>query len=941
MERVPLSCFLCASVIAAGTQAQQLVIDTTCWQLGGSGRAVLEDTVRNRIFIGGDFSSVLYPATMPFHAELDAATGMPVRPSLEPDAPVRCSVPDGAGGWYIGGEFTQVAGHSRSRLAHLLPDGSLDTWNPVVNGPVKALLIKGDTLYFGGGFSVVNGVVKSNLAAVRLSTGTNVPFGQAFANDTVRCMALSSGRLYVGGDFTQMNGMVRSRIASFTVSNHALTTWAPVVGSRVHCLLADPTAIHIGGEFTNINGMGRSRIARLDPTANTVMAWNPNANSTVRCMAQTGGYFFLGGDFIIVGGITRNHIACVSSGASATPIAWSKDIDGPVMCMAITNNTVYVGGDFDLVDNAGRRNLAAFGIPGTAVPSTTDWTAATSGRVWSIAAHGTSLHISGNFSLCGLSRRGIAALDQATGLPLPWNPDINGEVQALAQAADGTLYAAGSFSTAGGTSHLNLVALDPLTGDVLPWNASANLGIVNSIQISGDTLVACGTFGMLSGALRTKLGAVSRTTGSALPWNVQLGLADEPSKLLLRHDTLYICGKITTVGGQSRTAVAAIDLSSATVLPFAVNCTAGSEAHHLALSGSSLFVGGATGTWGGTTTADPDLGSFKLNAATGNVQPWPLAYSHAVAAGGNKVYHSSYGTSLGTLDVTSGEVLGRGLGLITAGSALVVSENGDLLSAGTYYFGQDMPFGFLRARSVPSVSVKVMLDGPFDTGTMRDDLSENALLPLTEPYTALGYTHTGGGGGESASSNINSTYYDIVDWAILEYRDANDPSVIVASQSVLLHTDGRLRSTDFGGLHPFAADNDGSYYVAVRHRNHLGVMTAQPVDFSTSPFIDFSLPATPVFGNTARKTNGGTGVLWSGDVNFDGTIKYTGNNNDRDPVLVRIGGTVPTNTAAGYFTEDVNMDGQVKYTGNKNDRDPILVNIGGTVPTNVREEQLP
>jgi len=37
----------------------------------------------------------------------------------------------------------------------------------------------------------------------------------------------------------------------------------------------------------------------------------------------------------------------------------------------------------------------------------------------------------------------------------------------------------------------------------------------------------------------------------------------------------------------------------------------------------------------------------------------------------------------------------------------------------------------------------------------------------------------------------------------------------------------------------------------------------------------------------------------------------------------------------------VNMTGQVKYTGAANDRDPILVNIGGTVPTTTRLEQLP
>lgn len=82
-------------------------------------------------------------------------------------------------------------------------------------------------------------------------------------------------------------------------------------------------------------------------------------------------------------------------------------------------------------------------------------------------------------------------------------------------------------------------------------------------------------------------------------------------------------------------------------------------------------------------------------------------------------------------------------------------------------------------------------------------------------------------------------------------------------------------------------------------------------------------------------------ALWCGDVAHDGSVKYTGTANDRDPVLVAIGGTVPTLTIAGYRSEDVGMDGTVKYTGANNDRDPILVNIGGTVPTAVRYAQLP
>ena len=70
-------------------------------------------------------------------------------------------------------------------------------------------------------------------------------------------------------------------------------------------------------------------------------------------------------------------------------------------------------------------------------------------------------------------------------------------------------------------------------------------------------------------------------------------------------------------------------------------------------------------------------------------------------------------------------------------------------------------------------------------------------------------------------------------------------------------------------------------------------------------------------------------------------MKYTGPGNDRDLILSKIGGVVPTNTVTGYFPEDVNLSGVVQYTGPGNDRDIILENIGGVVPTNTRIEQLP
>ena len=82
-------------------------------------------------------------------------------------------------------------------------------------------------------------------------------------------------------------------------------------------------------------------------------------------------------------------------------------------------------------------------------------------------------------------------------------------------------------------------------------------------------------------------------------------------------------------------------------------------------------------------------------------------------------------------------------------------------------------------------------------------------------------------------------------------------------------------------------------------------------------------------------------LLWAGNALMDGQVKYTGSANDRVPILVGVGSTVPTNTVAGYQPIDVNLDGLVKYTGTANDRDPILVNVGGTTPNNVITEQIP
>lgn len=242
------------------------------------------------------------------------------------------------------------------------------------------------------------------------------------------------------------------------------------------------------------------------------------------------------------------------------------------------------------------------------------------------------------------------------------------------------------------------------------------------------------------------------------------------------------------------------------------------------------------------------------------------------------------------------------------------------------------------------LSVRAILEGPFDpmTGLMIDSLRFHGDIPLTEPYTALGFAQIGGGGETIQSSVLTITGPNaIVDWVLVELRDPIAPATVTGTRCALLQRDGDIVDLDgISTLH--FATSPNSYRIAVRHRNHFGVLSSDAFVFGNSPVVvDLRSAAVATYGTAARKQVGSVQAMWAGNVVRDELLKYTGLNNDRDPILSRIGGSVATNVVFGYLVEDVNLDGKVKYTGNGNDRDVILVNIGGTVATNSITEQLP
>ncbi len=202
--------------------------------------------------------------------------------------------------------------------------------------------------------------------------------------------------------------------------------------------------------------------------------------------------------------------------------------------------------------------------------------------------------------------------------------------------------------------------------------------------------------------------------------------------------------------------------------------------------------------------------------------------------------------------------------------------------------------------------IKILLEGPYDatSGLMSDNLRATGLIPSEEPYTALGFTHFGGGGESVAPAVLTVIGNDaIVDWIFLELRDAADFSVTIATRSALLQADGDIVDTDGVSSVTFNNIADGNYYVVAKHRNHLAVMTpgSLPMNQSSSYLHDFSTGSAYgliSFGDIQKLVSGGKFALWEADFDHSGSIDAA----DRSD-----GWNFRNQT--GYLPQDSNFDG--------------------------------
>jgi hypothetical protein len=517
------------------------------------------------------------------------------------DGWVSASVVDASGNLYIGGQFT-VAGDT---VANNVAKWNGSSWSAMRSGvsrgnstAVLALAVSGSTLYAGGDFTTAGGIAATNIAQWNgsnwsaLGSGMNL-YGYVFA------LAASRGRLYAGGAFTTAGGSAANYIAQWNGSN-----WSPLgsgMDNYVYALAIYGGTLYAGGAFTTAGGIAANYIAQWNGSS-----WSPLGSGLnganypyVYALAVSGGTLYAGGEFYSTGdySVQLNYIAQWNG---STWSALGPGMNNCVSALAVSGGTLYAGGSFYYTGDYSVQlnNIARW--------NGSSWSALDSGMsggypyVYALAVSGSTLYAGGSFTTAG----GGAAKYIAQWNGSSWSAlgsGINGGVYAVA-VSGGTLYAGGNFTTAGGIAATNIAQWSGSNWSALGsgMGGSPNPYLyaptVYALAVSGGTLYAGGLFTTAGGIPANYIAQWNGSSWSALG----SGMNFYVSALAVSGGTLYAGGYFTTAGGSAANYIAQWNGSSWSALGSGINngyYAASVDA--LAVSGGTLYAGGWFTTAGG------------------------------------------------------------------------------------------------------------------------------------------------------------------------------------------------------------------------------------------------------------------------------------------------------------------------------------------------------
>ncbi|QQR85982.1 MAG: T9SS type A sorting domain-containing protein [Flavobacteriales bacterium] len=676
------------------------------------------------LIVGGRFSFA--GATEPYGAKLNITTGAADANYVNPGSPVYTSTPDGSGGWFIGGTFTQVNGVTRVGVARINADGTLNPWTATSNGNVLALHFDGSTLYMGGSFTTVGGQPRRLVAAVNGTTGAVLPFNANNVSGTsVLALHKEGSTLYVGGGFLDMGGTTRQNLAALDATSGAiLPGWKQVTNAGVRALTGNGTDVFAGGEFTltgldrpsgtavdpvtgepdfsylepnstiyaaipdgsggwyvggsfdQIGFTSRSRIARINADG-SVHPWNPGSNNIVRCLLLHGGVLYAGGDFTQLGGQTRNYIGALDV-SSGTATAWNPNLNAAVLMLGTDGTNIVAGGSFTTMAGNYQPNYVSLN-PATGLRA---YDVGADGAVNAIKGDGTALYAGGAFTAMGRAIRNGAVMTTGSSSALPDVVMPNSEVHCSMPDGVGGWYIGGGFTAVNGVMR-NYAARINADGTLHPWNPNGN-SVVYSMALGAGVVYLGGQFTTIGGNTRNRIAAVDPTTGVATAWNPNAN--DMVLALVVDGSNVYAGGRFSTIGGQTRQKLAQLDATTGLASTWNANMASGTSAFvtGLELSGAgTLYVAGEFGSLGGAAR----IRAGEVSLTTALATSWaPSGFAGTTLCirvnDANSVFiGQTGGPGITKWDRTTGAQI-TGWNALVSGSAVDIR-----VDAGVVYFG--------------------------------------------------------------------------------------------------------------------------------------------------------------------------------------------------------------------------------------------------------------
>ncbi len=311
-----------------------------------------------------------------FGVILDAKSGRALA-AFRVDNPIRAAIPDGSGGWYIGGGFVHVNGVLRKRLAHIDGSGHLDPhWKPEANGngvSVTALARLKSRLYVAGDFARLEHRPRFHFGALDVATARLLPRWrpqprQPFDGQVL----LTAGDQVVagGGGCCSEAG---SSVYGLDARGGAIdATWKPhigpttLTGSGVYLLASDGRGVLIRGLFGRPHG--RVAVGEIDPSRRRLTRkWRPAASK--QCLWCQLLAAAVGSDRVFgsVNGSANYALVSFSRRTGELDRGWRAHLSsvtsfyGAVSATAVVvaGGRVYVTGDFDRVAGVRRNGFAA------------------------------------------------------------------------------------------------------------------------------------------------------------------------------------------------------------------------------------------------------------------------------------------------------------------------------------------------------------------------------------------------------------------------------------------------------------------------------------------------------------------------------------------------------------------------------------------------------